>query len=126
MNEAFKPFALLVSALGILIVILPLIYLPSPGGALAFPVLIMKGTGIVVGLGVVSIGLHSYRTGDPRPAVATGLTVIGLVTTGVLGGLVETTGGGFLVPIWMWFLASILVIGIAFLVAYRFVDETNG
>lgn len=116
--------ALLVSALGLLVAVLPIVYLPSSSGGVGFAVLVMKGIGVAVGLAVVGVGLYSYRTGNLRPAVATGSTVVGLVVVGAIGGFVETTGGP-LIPIWVWFLSAVLVIGVAFGATYRFVDEPN-
>ena len=114
---------LLVSFLGLLIVILPLIYLPSSSGALAFPVLIMKFLGIVVGVGVASTGLDSYRTGNLQPAMVTGSAVIGLLSVGIIGGLIETSGGP-LIPIWLWVLSAVLTIGAAIILTTRLLGKT--
>lgn len=112
---------LLVSALGVLVAVLPVAYLPSSSGALVFVVLVAKGIGVTTGLGVICVGLYSYRTGDPRPAAATGLMVVGLIGVGVIGGLVERVGP--LVPIWVWLSSAVLVVVGALTLTYRFVDE---
>jgi hypothetical protein len=87
---------------------LPLVVLPESSGPIAFVVDLLQTVAVVVGLSVVAAGLYSYRTGNPRSAVAAGLIVVGLTVAGALGGLVETSGGP-LVPIWVW-MVSILAI----------------
>lgn len=114
---------LFIVVLGVLIVVLPLVFFPTSSGPVGFAVLMIKGIAIVIGLGVSVAGFYSYRTEKPRPAVATGLIVIGLVIVGLIGGWIETTGGP-LIPIWAWALASILVIGLALAATSRYVDET--
>lgn len=116
--------ALLVSLLGLLVAVLPLMYLPGSSGPVAFAVLVMKAIGVVVGLGVVGVGLYSYRTGNPRPAMATGSAVVGLVAVGSIGGFVETTSGT-LIPIWVWALSAVVVAGTAVVVTNRVLDETR-
>lgn len=118
-----KGLPFLVSLLGLLIAVLPLVYLPTSSGPVAFAILMMKAIGVLVGLGVVGVGLYSYRTGNSQPAMATGLAVIGLVVVGVIGGLIETTGGP-LVPIWVWAISALLVVGLAIIVTTRFLGET--
>lgn len=113
---------LLVSALGVLVAVLPVAYLPSSSGALAFVMLVAKGISVTTGLGVVCVGLYSYRTGDPRPAAVAGSMVVGLIVVGVVGGLVESVSGHF-IPIWGWFSSAVLVVGAAPILTYRFVDE---
>lgn len=115
---------LLVSALGVLVAVLPVASLPSSSGALAFVMVLAKGIGVTTGLGVVCVGLYSYRTGDPRPATAAGSVVVGLVVVGVVGGLVESVSGRF-VPIWAWFSSVVIVIGATPILTYRFVDEPS-
>lgn len=107
---------ILVSLLGLLIAVLPLLLLPSSSGALLFPVLIMKFLGVVVGVGVAGTGFYSHRTGNLRPALFTGSAVVGLLVVGIVGGLVEWTGGP-LVPIWLWILSAVFAMGIAVAVA---------
>ncbi|WP_336345082.1 hypothetical protein [Halalkalicoccus ordinarius] len=111
----------LVSALGVLVAVLPVAYLPSSSGALAFVMLVAKGIAVTTGLGVVVVGLYSYRTGDSRPAAVAGSVVGGLVVVGVVGGLVESASGRF-VPIWVWFSSVVLVVGATPILIYRFVD----
>lgn len=112
---------LLVSALGVLVVVFPVAYLPSSSGAVAVVVLAAKGIGVAAGLAVVGVGLYSYRTGDHRPAAVAGSVVVGLVVVGAIGGLVESVSGRF-VPIWVWFSSAVLVVGAAPILTYRFVD----
>lgn len=113
----------LVALLGLLVAVLPLLYLPSSSGPVAFAVLVMKAIGVVVGLGVIGVGLYSYRTGNPQPAMATGSAVVGLVVVGIVGGFVETTGGR-LVPIWVWALSAVSVVVIAVVLTNRFLGDT--
>ncbi|WP_373189280.1 hypothetical protein [Halolamina sp.] len=119
-----KGLPFLVSLLGLLIAVLPLIYLPTSSGPVAFAILMMKAIGVIIGLGVVGVGLYSYRTGNPQPAMATGLAVIGLLIVGIIGGLIETTGGP-LVPIWVWALSALLVVGTVRIVTNRFLAKTT-
>lgn len=120
-NSLLNQLPLLVSGLGILVAVLPVVLLPSSSGAVAFVVLVTKGIGVTAGLGVVGVGLYSSRTGDHRPAAATGLVVIASVVVGVIGGLVEVTSG-LLVPIWVWFSSAMLAVGVAVVLTYRFID----
>lgn len=93
--------ALPVVVLGLLVSIVPVLLVPSPGsgGPITFAVRLMQAIAVLAGLGVVATGIYSYWTGNLRPAVTTGATVIGLVLVGVVGGFVEMTGGP-LIPIW--------------------------
>jgi hypothetical protein len=68
---------LVVVVLGILVGV-PLLFLPGASGSVAFGTRLMQAIA-VVGVGVVGAVLYSSRTGDVRPAVATGLTLIGLI-----------------------------------------------
>ena len=106
--------ALPVVVLGIFIVliaVIPFLLIPSPGGGgpITFAVRFMQGIAALVGLGVTATGIYSYRTGNLRPAMAVGITIVGLVIVGAVGGLVETTGGP-LIPVWVWLIAAALVI----------------
>ena len=121
-SDSSNRLPFIVSALGVLIALVPVISLPSSSGAVAFAVLAIKGIGILVGLGVVGVGIHSYHTGDRRLAAVTGVTVLGLFVVGVVGGLIEATTD-LLVPIRAWFSSAILVIGLAYTMVARFVDE---
>ena len=115
--------ALPVVLLGILIAIVPLILAPSPGGGgpITFVVRLMQAIAVLVSLGVVATGVYSYRTGNLRPAVAAATTIIGLLIVGVVGGLIETTGGP-LIPIWVWVLAAVVAISASLAVTYRLVS----
>lgn len=110
---------LLVLCLGVLIAILPLIFLPSSSGALIFPVLIMKFLGVMVGVSVAGTGLYSYRTGNHQTAMITGLSVIGLLIVGIIGGFIETSSG-YLIPIGLWMLSTTSVIVLAVILTTRF------
>lgn len=112
---------ILVVILGVLVAVLPLMFLPKSSGPVAFAVRLMQGIAGVVGLCVIGAGFYSYRTGNLRPGVATGLTVIGLILVGALGGIVETSGGP-LIPIWAWFMSAILVIAFAVVTTNRVVN----
>lgn len=113
--------SLAVVALGILVAVLPLLLLPESSGPVAFAIKLMQAIAVIVGLGVVGAGFYSYRTENLRPAVATGLIVIGLLLLGALGGIVETSGGP-LIPIWAWFVSVILVIAFAIVTTNRVVN----
>ena len=115
--------ALPVVVLGILIAIIPFILAPSPGegGPMTFVVRLLQAIAVLVGLGVVTTGVYSYRTGNLRPAVAAATTIIGLLIVGVVGGFVETTGGP-LIPILVWILAAAVTISASLAVTYRFVS----
>lgn len=99
---------LAVIALGILVAVLPLFLLPESSGPVAFAISVLQGLAVLAGFGVVGAGLYSYRTGNPRPAVATALTLLGFALIGAVGALVETSGGP-LIPIWAWVVSAILV-----------------
>lgn len=81
-GRAWGPVAAVV---GVLVTVLPVVYL-GPGGIGAgptrFAVLVIEVIAGVVGLGVVGAGVASYRTGDPRPAVAAVAIIIGLTVVG--------------------------------------------
>ena len=115
--------ALPVVLLGTLIAIVPLILVPSPGdgGPITFGVRLLQAIAVLVGLGVGTTGVYSYRSGNLRPAVAAAMTIIGLLIVGVVGGLVETTGGP-LIPIWVWILAAVVAISASLAVTHRFVS----
>lgn len=114
--------AIPVIVLGIFVALLPFLFLPSPGdgGPITFVVRLMQGIALLAGIGVIYSGYYSYRTRNLRPAIAVGSSIIGLVVVGAVGGYVETSGGP-LIPIWVWFLAAIVVIGISFWISYQFV-----
>ena len=99
-------YALLVVALGVAVVVAPLVLRPSPGsGPIGFAVRSMQAIVAVVGLGVAATGVYSYRTGDPRPAVAAGTSIVALTVVGTIRGAVEMAGGP-LVPVWVWVVAA--------------------
>lgn len=120
--ELQNRFALSIVVLGLALAVLPLVLLPESSGPVAFALTMMQGIAIVVGLGVGTIGLYSYRTGNLRPALATGLSVIGLGVVGAVGAYVEMTGGP-LIPIWVWLLSAMLIIGIVLMMTYRVMDQ---
>lgn len=119
------PLAVIV--LGILVAVLPLLFLPESSGPVAFAIRLMQGIAVLVGVGVVGTGFYSYRTGNPRPAVATALTILGLVLVGAIGGLVETSGGP-LIPVWAWVVSAVLVGAFAITTTNRVVKrrQNNG
>lgn len=111
-GEAWGPVAAVV---GVLVAVLPIVYLGPGGigvGPTRFAVLVMQVVMGVVGLGVVGAGVSSYRTGDPRLAVAAVTILVGLAVVGGVGAYVEMTGGP-LVPIPVWVSAGLLAIGVA-------------
>lgn len=112
--------AIPVVVLGILVAVVPFLLVPFPGdgGPITFAVRLMQGIAVVVGVGVMVAGYHSYRTGDLRPSVAAASSILGLTLFGVVGGIVETTGGPF-VPVGVWLLSAILVVGLSVIGAYR-------
>lgn len=118
--------ALPVVVLGILVAFVPFLLVPSPGsgGPITFAVRFMQTIAALVGVGVVGSGIYSYRTGNLRPAATAGSTVVGLILVGGIGGIVEMTGGP-LIPIWIWALAALFVIGISLVVTHRLVDRQH-
>ena len=120
MQPADDRRALPVVVLGILVAVVPVLLVPFPGdgGPITFAVRVMQGIAVIVGVGVMGTGYYSYRTGDLRPSVAAGSSILGLTLVGVVGGIVETTSGRF-VPLWTWLLAVILVVGLSIIGAYR-------
>lgn len=107
-QHRYRVIAALVVALGVLVAVLPLVSLPESSGPMAFLISAVQVVAGVVGVAVAIAGVYSYRTGNPQAAVAAGLMIVGFVTVGAVGGLVETSGGP-LVPIWVW-MVSILVV----------------
>lgn len=83
-----RSLPILISLVGLLIAFLPPIYLPSYTGPAGLAFLMIEISGVITGLGVFSIGVYSYRTGNRRPAKATGLAIIGLVIMGITGGFI--------------------------------------
>lgn len=116
--------ALPVVVLGILVASVPFLLVPSPGsgGPITFAVRLVQTIAALVGVGVVASGIYSYRTGNLRPAATAGSTVVGLILVGGTGGIVETTGG-LLIPIWVWALAALSVVGVSLVVTDRLVDR---
>ncbi|WP_265111847.1 hypothetical protein [Halosolutus halophilus] len=119
--------ALPVVVMGILVAIAPFLLIPSPGdgGPITFAVRLMQVIAAVLGLAVAVTGIYSYRTGNLRPAMVTATTIFGLTIVGVVGGLVEMTGGP-LIPIWAWLLAAALVLPASLAVTYRFISGEQG
>ena len=113
--------------IGVLVAITPLLLLPAPGdgGPITFAVRLMQVIAASIGLAVAATGVYSYRTRDLRPAMVATTTIVGLVIVGVVGGLVEITGG-LLVPVWAWLLAATLVILGSLAVTYRFGSGERG
>lgn len=105
--------ALPVIALGMLVVFVPFIISPFPGsgGPITVAIRVIQAIASVVGLGLVAVGLYSYRTGNLRPAGVAVTPVVGVLIVGIAGGVIEMTSGQ-LVPIWAWFSATILVIAL--------------
>ena len=116
--------AIPVVLLGVLVAVVPVLLVPFPGdgGPITFVVRIMQGIAVIIGIGVVGVGYHSYRTGDLRLSLAVGSSILGLTLVGVIGGLVETSGGP-LIPRWVWLLAAIVVVGLSVALAYRLTDS---
>ncbi len=111
--------AIPVIVLGLLVMFAPLFVLPgADDGPMAVAVGFMQAIAAAVGLVVAATGLYSHRTGDLRPAVAAGATVIGLLGVGAAGAVIELTVGR-LVPIWAWFVAAVLVILGVFWLTHR-------
>jgi len=100
--------ALTVVALGVVVAVAPLVLAPSPGGGpVGFAVRSMQAIVAVVGSGVAAAGAHSYRTGNLRPAVAAGTSLVAVAGVGAVGGSIEMAGGP-LVPLWAWGVAGFL------------------
>lgn len=117
--------ALPVIVLGILVVVVPVLLVPSPGdgGPITFEVRLMQAIAAVIGLAVAATGVYSYRTGNLGPAMAAGTTVAGLVMVGIVGGVIGTAGGP-LVPIRAWALSATLVV-VSIAVTYRFASGNH-
>lgn len=107
--------------LGILVGILPAVFLPQGAGPLAFVVLVMKIGASVIGLSITAIGVQCYRTKNTRLAVVTGLTIIGWIVLGAVARF-HNESNMSLVPVWVWWLAVILVFGLAYQLTSRIVN----
>ena len=112
----------LVISLGLLVALLPIAYLGSPGGELhelTMPALIMQSAGLVIGIGVICIGYCSKMSGKVLPALVTGSFVIGLAVVGFVAAIIEMSGN-FLIPIWFSILL-VLIIGIVAVLSSVFI-----
>ena len=110
-----------VMILGILIGTLPIVFLPQGTGALAIVVLFMKIIAGIIGLSIIAMGVQCHRTKNDRLAVFSGLTIVGWVVLGALARF-HNESSMSLVPIWVWWLAVILVFGLAHQSTPRLVD----
>lgn len=116
-------YVLPVVTLGVAVVVAPLVLVPSPGsGPIGFAVRSMQAIVAAVGLGVAATGVYSYRTGDPRPAVAAGTSIIALTVVGTIGGAVEMAGGP-LVPTWVWVVAASVAVLVSVAATNRVAGE---
>jgi len=110
--------------LGILVGTLPTVFLPQGAGALTIVVLFMKVTTGVIGLSITASGVECYRTKNYRLAVLTGLTIVGWVVLAAAARF-HNESSMSLVPIWVWWLAVILVFGLAYRSTSRIVDAAG-
>ncbi|MFB6174268.1 MAG: hypothetical protein ABEI39_06460 [Halobacteriales archaeon] len=103
--------ALPVVVLGVLVAVVPVVLLLSPGdgGPVTVAVRLLQAVGALAGHLVAAAGAYSYWTGDLRPAAAAGTATVGLVAVGAVGALIETAGGP-LVPIPAWLVAAAAVV----------------
>lgn len=93
-----------VAGLGILVAVLSLFIIPSPGGPANLAMAVLEGVSVSIGLWVVTAGAYSYWTGNLRPAIVATTFVGTLLPTAVLGGLLESRTTHY-VPLWGWVLA---------------------
>ena len=104
---------LLAAVSGVFVAVLPVVYLGAGEfgvGPIGFAVLLMEVVTGVVGLGLIGAGVHSSRTGDPRPVVAAVAILGSSAVVGGTGAYVEMSRGP-LVPIPAWVVAGLLALG---------------
>lgn len=107
-----------VIALGLLVTVVPLFVIPSPGGPANFAMDVLKGTSVSIGLWVGTAGVYSYWTGHLRPAIVATTFIGTLLPIAVLGGLLESRTT-YYVPLWGWVLAFVIATVISFAVRNR-------
>lgn len=93
-----------VAGFGLLVAILSLYVIPSPGGPANFAMDVLKGVSVSIGLWVATAGVYSYWTGNLRPAIVATTFVGTLLPMAVLAGLLESRTTHY-VPLWGWILA---------------------
>jgi hypothetical protein len=109
-----------VVALGLVVVLgVPV---PADEGPIAFAVGTAQLLLALVGLGVFAVGIHGYRTGHVRPAVFTAATVLALGVVAGAGAYYELYVG-FLVPMWVWGIAVVASLAVAYGVTTRLVTS---
>lgn len=90
-----EPVGLLAVVVGVLVIVLPIVYLGPGGfgiGPIGFAVLMMEVVMGIVGLAILGTGIYSYRTGNPRPAIAAVTIICSLTIVGGIGAYIEMTG----------------------------------
>lgn len=110
-----------VAVLGLAIGTLPTVLLPIGTGPFVFLLTGIKIIAAIIGFSITAVGIRCYRTGNTRVAVLTGLTVSGLLALGAAARHHNETNMS-LIPIWMWWLAVPLIVGVAHQSAARIAD----
>ena len=99
----------IVVVLGVLVAIIPAIFLQQPSGPTGFLVLLLKALAATVGLSIIIIGVYSHRSNNPRLAMATLFSVVGLVSLGALARTYNESNMSF-IPVWVWGILVVVIL----------------